>query len=160
MDCVGCLYLRERVNSTSATMKFCRDIKLEIERNSGRNISIKGQSKFIVESRMNNTWSKNFRWDFVSVLQRPSGSVHKSYEHSKLICSFKETLFPFLTEPSDWAGSKSGPFYDYFQPSSEHQTCLCTDWDSMAIMEEQPRVLSYSYLCDFLIVHEGENEVC
>lgn len=73
--------------------------------------------------------------DFEVLPQRPCGFVHEPCEFSKLILTFTETLFSFYAEPSNWAGSRSGPFCDYFQPSSKHQTSLCTDGDSMVMLE-------------------------
>lgn len=69
--CVGYLYLREGVSSTEAfpATKFCTDIYIEIEKNSGRIISNKGPSKFIVESWMNTSQSKN-SWETLRVYLR------------------------------------------------------------------------------------------
>lgn len=100
--CEGCLYLREGVRSTEASqvMKFCTDINFEIERHSGRIVFIKELSKFIVESWMNKSQSKNSQETEV-LPPRPCGFVHEPCEFSKLILTFTETLFSFYAEPSD-----------------------------------------------------------
>ena len=101
--CEGCLYHREGVRSTEASqvMKFCTDINFEIERNSRRIVFIKGLSKFILESWMNKSQSKN-SWETLRFYLRDHGGfVHEPCEFSKLILTFTETLFLFYAEPSD-----------------------------------------------------------
>lgn len=114
-------------------MKFCTDINFEIERHSGRIVFIKGLEQVYSRVMDEQILVQELLGDW-GLPQRPCGFVHEPCEFSKLILTFTETLFSFYAEPLTELGPSLAPS-DYFQPSSKQQTSLCTDGDSMTMLE-------------------------